>query len=107
MTLRLALTLLWMALLVRHLPAHVVPPPTQEPLPLATVEVVAFSTHGAPLGPPMVTIFRREGGRNLSSIFHSRVADDIPYGVYRIEAHATGFSSQSQNVRVDSVGSLL
>jgi len=66
----------------------------------AKVEIVAFDAHGRFLGAPNVTDFESDNHKNLASKFRSGAADDIPFGVYRIEGHLPAYSSEVRYVRI-------
>jgi len=59
----------------------------------ARVEIVAFEEGGRFLGAPDVRAFESEDHRNLASKFHSGVAEDIPFGAYRLEARLVAHTS--------------
>jgi hypothetical protein len=67
---------------------------------LATVQVLAFETHGAFLGAPEVRLFESQDHKNISSSFRAGVADHVPFGVYRIEAYVGGFYPEVRYVAV-------
>lgn len=68
----------------------------------ATVELIAFSTRGVflPRAPLYVEVFQSEGEKNLASKFRNGVAEDIPFGTYRMKAQLSGFYPEERYVRV-------
>jgi hypothetical protein len=81
-----------------HVTAQEAPPradraPARDKRLSARVEIVAFEEGGRFLGAPDVRTFESEDHRNLASKFHSGVAEDIPYGAYRLEARLVAHTS--------------
>ncbi len=68
--------------------------------PSAKVSLIAFDTRGNPLGPPIVRTFESYEHKNYASKFHLGVAEGIPFGVYRVEAYRTAYSSEERYARV-------
>ena len=67
----------------------------------ATVNVVAFDTSGKFLGAPSVSVFEDPDDRsNLAPKFQKGIAEQIPYGMYRIEGYLVGHSSDTKYVWV-------
>jgi len=66
----------------------------------ATVQVLAFETRGGFLGPPQVRVFESESHKDFSNAFRAGVANQIPFGIYRIEAYVDGFYSEVRYVAV-------
>ncbi len=90
---------------VLHLTAQRLPPraddgPAKDKRLYARVEVVAFEEGGRCLGAPDVRIFESEDHRNLAAKFHSGVAENIPYGAYRLEGRLIAHTSDVQYVSV-------
>src|SRR4051812_33563948 len=69
---------------------------------LATVEVTAFSTLGGSLGVPEIYRFIEvsQGKDNLAERFRKGVANNIPEGIYLIEAGLPGFTREFRIVRI-------
>jgi hypothetical protein len=67
---------------------------------LAKVEIIAYDTRGIRLGAPNVMTFESEHHENIASQFHMGTADNIPFGIYRIEAWLPAYSSEVRYVRV-------
>jgi hypothetical protein len=57
------------------------------------VEVVAFGSNGKFLGAPNVTLFESEDRRDIARRFQRGIAENVPFGVYRIRAFLPGFYS--------------
>jgi hypothetical protein len=66
------------------------------------VELVTFEeATGRLLGPPEVRVFESDTGKNFASQFHSGVADNIPHGIYRLEAFVPGYSAELRYVLIN------
>jgi hypothetical protein len=67
---------------------------------LATVKIVAYDTRGMRLGAPNVLNFESESHEDLAAKFHKGLAENIPFGVYRIKAQLPAYFSEVRYVRV-------
>jgi hypothetical protein len=71
----------------------------QDSKPRATVMILAFDTDGRFLGAPVVSIFESDGS-NLAASFDNGIASGIPFGIYHVKGHVTGYSSDTVNAAV-------
>jgi len=62
--------------------------------------MVAFDTRGHRLGAPDIRLFEDESRRNWASRFRNGVAENIPFGTYRVEGRLIGFYSDVRYARV-------
>jgi len=78
-----------------------VPAHAQSEEPTATVHLRLIDSLGEDISQPEVAVFQDEfSGRNLAGRFHDGNARKIPFGVYYMRAHATGFASGNRVVAV-------
>ena len=66
----------------------------------ASVQVLAFEAGGAFLGPPQVRVFESWDHKDLAGAFHGGIAEGVPFGVYKIEAHRPGCVPETRYVSV-------
>jgi hypothetical protein len=66
----------------------------------ATVTVLAFDTDGRALGAPSITRFESDDHKNLAARFHQGVAENVPFGEYRLQGYLPAYSSDSTHVAV-------
>jgi hypothetical protein len=67
---------------------------------VARVEVLAFDTRGKFLGAPTIEVFEADNHTNFAAKFHAGVAEDIPFGEYRIKSDLPAYSSEARFIRV-------
>ena len=74
---------------------------------LANIHIRFVNSYGTELGnepqvdAPQVDSFEiTSGGANLASRFRNGMATHIPFGVYRLRAHASGFWNTEREVRI-------
>jgi hypothetical protein len=88
------------AVLTMQLAAQAQPNSNRGQEKFAAVKVLAFDTAGRFLGSPNIKLFESETGENLAGKFRGGIAEDIPPGVYRIEAGLPAYYPARKFVRV-------
>jgi hypothetical protein len=66
----------------------------------ASVRVLAFEAGGAFLGAPEVRVFESWDHKDLAGAFHAGIAEGVPFGVYKLEAHRLGCVPETRYVSV-------
>jgi hypothetical protein len=73
----------------------------QQSIDVATVHVRLVSASGNDIGEPEIEVFESaEKKENIAGLFHHGSASGVPFGIYRLRAHASGHWSAEREVRV-------